>query len=187
MTITITTSGSISEAETEEWRPVPGRENLYGSSLGRIGRKRPSGEWKILRGSRGYKGYWAVHIPGTVCSGRVHLLICAAFHGPKPPPLSQCCHGDGNKDNNRPSNLRWGTQKDNMSDNVRHGVFCGVKNGAARLTEDQVLTIRASDLSCRELAKMFGVSDSAVREVIKGETWKHLPSRRAPDVQHQQS
>lgn len=46
---------------------------------------------------------------------KVHRLVCEAFNGP-PPPGTQCCmHLDEDFRNNRPENLKWGTQKQNLN------------------------------------------------------------------------
>ena len=52
---------------------------------------------------------------------RVHYLVAIAFHGPKPSPLHQVCHIDGNKENNHYDNLKWGSALENAADRERHG------------------------------------------------------------------
>jgi len=46
---------------------------------------------------------------------RVARLVCEAFHGPAPSEKSVCMHLDENSRNNDPSNLQWGTQKENLN------------------------------------------------------------------------
>ncbi len=50
----------------------------------------------------------------------VHRLVLETFIGPCPEGM-EALHGDGNRHNNRRSNLRWGTRKENEADKVRHG------------------------------------------------------------------
>lgn len=45
----------------------------------------------------------------------VHQLVCEAFHGPKPFPEAVVIHIDEDGLNNRPENLKWGTQKENLN------------------------------------------------------------------------
>jgi hypothetical protein len=45
---------------------------------------------------------------------KAHRLICEAFHGPAPHG-SVCMHLDENAANNAPTNLAWGTQKENLN------------------------------------------------------------------------
>lgn len=46
---------------------------------------------------------------------KVARLVCEAFHGPAPADQPVCMHLDENAANNRPDNLAWGTQKENMN------------------------------------------------------------------------
>lgn len=46
---------------------------------------------------------------------KVHQLVCEAFHGPKPFSRAVVIHKDENSLNNKPSNLTWGTQKENLN------------------------------------------------------------------------
>jgi len=46
---------------------------------------------------------------------KVARLVCEAFNGPPPEGLNVCMHLDENSRNNRPTNLRWGTQKENLN------------------------------------------------------------------------
>ncbi|HAM40890.1 MAG TPA: hypothetical protein DCP69_06005 [Candidatus Omnitrophica bacterium] len=45
---------------------------------------------------------------------RVHRLICEAFHGPKPFPDAVVLHEDENPTNNKKTNVKWGTQRENL-------------------------------------------------------------------------
>jgi len=52
---------------------------------------------------------------------RVHQLVCGAYNGPKPSPLHEVRHLDGNRLNNEAANLAWGTRSENALDRQRHG------------------------------------------------------------------
>lgn len=45
---------------------------------------------------------------------KVHRLVCEAFNGP-PDEGQVCMHLDENGGNNKPGNLEWGTQKQNLN------------------------------------------------------------------------
>ncbi len=46
---------------------------------------------------------------------KVHQLVCEAFHGVKPFDRAVVIHRDENALNNKPANLKWGTQKENLN------------------------------------------------------------------------
>ena len=46
---------------------------------------------------------------------KVARLVCEAFHGEAAPDKPVCMHLDENSRNNRPDNLAWGTQKENLN------------------------------------------------------------------------
>lgn len=117
---------SLADNDEEEWRPVPGRPDVRGSSLGRVHRihltetrgakSKPTFGTKVSQktGSGGtytkYVVQWLGH--GLLLVSR---LVAAAFHGPAPFPGAVVLHLDDNSLNNRPSNLKWGTQRENLS------------------------------------------------------------------------
>lgn len=118
----------------ERWLPVVGYEGLYEvsdhgcvRSLDRVTERngRPYHQrGRILKPWRTPPmNYQAVvlYADGRIRRARVHVLVAESFIGPKPHDATMVCHGDGNHDNNHPSNLRWGTQSDNMADMSSHG------------------------------------------------------------------
>jgi hypothetical protein len=58
-----------------------------------------------------YLNYWTRHF-GNI---KVHQAVCEAFHGPAPFETAVVLHLDEDALNNRPDNLKWGTQKENMN------------------------------------------------------------------------
>ena len=115
-----------------EWRAVVGYEGLYEvsdsgavRSLDRIKRNR-WGDYtqrgRILKAATTKDGYPIVALmrDGELKSHRVHVLVLAAFVGPRPDGL-QACHFDGDPSNNRIENLRWDTGSANTLDKIRHG------------------------------------------------------------------
>lgn len=58
-----------------------------------------------------YLGLWTRRFGNM----KAHQLVCEAFHGPKPFDGAVVLHKDENALNNKPSNLRWGTQKENLN------------------------------------------------------------------------
>lgn len=115
------------------WRQHPRLENYEVSNDGRV---RSTGFW--IEKSRGSGTYWkpgriikfGYNEFGYLVAGltikkqmhhvKMHVLVCEAFHGPKPSPEMQVRHLNGDKLDNRPENLCWGTPKENAEDMKRH-------------------------------------------------------------------
>lgn len=87
---------------------------------------------------------------------------------------SENCVGKANCVN--PEHLTPGTEKDNRNDMVRDGtVLIGAKNPSAKLTEAQVLEIRAIvDKTQMEIAEIYNVGRTTIRHILTRETWKHI-------------
>ena len=79
-----------------------------------------------------------------------------------------------------PSHLLPGTDKENHDDMRRAGhMFVprpprGSQHHCAKLTEDQVKFILASDLSGAELGRRLNVSRALISRIRKNKAWKHL-------------
>ena len=173
----------------ERWLPIPGYEGLYeASDMGRIrrlrerrgGTDRPYADGpRIVRphksGKRGVHRYFTVALyqDGRMLRRNVHNLVLIAFVGP-PPPGMEGSHDDGDKDNNRLTNLLYKTHVDNCADKLRHGTqHFGERHAAAKLTTAQVVEIRASDQGLRPLARLYGVSHKAISLIKTGKSRKH--------------
>lgn len=176
----------------EEWRPVVGYEDAYEvSNLGRIRSvdrmvstsNRWGGFTKNIKGKilsqSGRAGYRSVCLSsGSHKTHNVHILVLTSFVGPAPDG-HVCCHGDGNKENNRVDNLRWGTVKENCADTVRHGnSMRGEKNHTARLNTEKVIAIKTlynkTKATHKDLASLFDVHTSTVKDITSGRTWGHV-------------
>lgn len=115
------------------------------------------------------------HLLLSLCGGRsavqIHRFVLECFEGPCPEGM-QCRHLDGDPTNNTLSNLKWGTPKENMRDRDLHGTTArGSRNGNSKLSESDVLAIRASTEGLRPLARKFGVSKTTIVNIRLGRTW----------------
>lgn len=105
---------------SEVWKLIPSTPGLLASSEGRImvapwlsdmtgiqyGGTPTVGQWdghRYIYARRGHKTL------------KVARLVCEAFHGSPPFERAVCMHMDEDSRNNRPSNLAWGTQKENLN------------------------------------------------------------------------
>jgi hypothetical protein len=170
---------------TTEWRTIDAFPAYEASSAGEIRRHLPDrrgrGTGKVIasrRSSLGYRLIGLLNHERKQITVAVHRIIATAFHGPAPTALHEVAHGDGNRENNAASNLRWATRSENLADRRAHGTdFTGERNPAAKLTEDAVREARAmsaSGVSQREIGRRFGVSKVAARHAINGTTWSHV-------------
>lgn len=117
----------------EHWLPVVGYEGHYSvSDQGRVrsehrvtisqkGNRRTIRE-RILLPAPAILGHLNVvlYINQRKTSKYVHHLVMEAFVGPRPSNLD-IRHLNGNAEDNRLSNLAYGTRKENVRDTLRHG------------------------------------------------------------------
>lgn len=166
---------------TEEWRPCPDYPAYAVSSIGRVKRVMPNGNGlnagRILSGYDSGHGYRMVKL--TNSNGHhaltVHRLICRAFHGPPPSGMHQVAHNDGNSRNNRADNLRWATHYENMMDKYIHGTAgIGEKNGRAKLSQSDVLSIIDDDRTHKAIAEHYKCHPHLVYLIKKKKVWTHL-------------
>ena len=134
-----------------------------------------------LKKTIGSNGYYfiALILDGKKKSQSVHVLICRAFFGNKPSHCDCTRHLDGNKLNNIPSNLRWGTYYQNEADKRRHGkIACGEKQGSAKLTESIVLLLRYAIpkglWNEDDAALALNMKPRSIQAIVNGKSWKHL-------------
>lgn len=115
--------------EPEEWRPVPSLPGVIASSWGRVHRvtrdglssrgrpAKPTYGGKV-RMKEGYVALWVtwLNLNGEKkCRRLVSRLVCEAWHGPAPADKPLAMHGNDDPTDNRPSNLSWGSYRDNLS------------------------------------------------------------------------
>jgi hypothetical protein len=137
----------------------------------------PSGSDCLLWiGARaGQMGYGVIGIDGA--NQYVHRVVYQISHGEIPPNLlvrhtcdnPRCCN---------PTHLVLGTHRDNTNDAVVRGrIALGEKTAAAKLTAEEVKTIKArlaSGETHEAIAKDFRVARSSVTRIAIGTTWRHV-------------
>lgn len=105
-----------------------------------------------------------------------HQVVCEATHGARPTPAHEAAHscGNGHLACINPHHLRWATRLENESDKVQHGTSQhGARNHRAKLTPADVAEIRSlvGSASQRRIAQRFGVTQSAVSMIQRGQRW----------------
>jgi len=201
-----TTGGAAApDADAERWEPVEGTGGRYDvSTRGRV-RSRTRGTLTILTGTVQASGYRAVGITRTK-GGRtrtelVHRLVARAFLGEPPSEAhTDVRHLDGDKRNNRVSNLAWGTRSENMLDVVRHrrshlvGAFPPHADPSAKSrpwysgrTTDEGLVqtclrlLDAGEITLRVMGRILDCSEDVAANIAAGRTHRAVvKAKRTP-------
>jgi hypothetical protein len=85
------------------------------------------------------------------------------------------CHSCRNRDCVNPAHLREGTPSENNADRIRDGTDDrGSKSKTSKLTEDQVLAIKADTRSQVVIANEYGVHQTTIGQIKLGRAWGHL-------------
>lgn len=160
---------------TEVWRPIAGYPGYEVSSWGKVKGKRVGVLQSVT--SRGYHFVTLSH-EGVPKVARVARLVAETFLGPQPFEGAHAAHSDGNKDNNRVSNLRWATAHDNQADVTRHGNRTrGSMVFGARLQEDDIPKIRERISNGERypiIAADYSVSTSTISLIKLRRIWDHV-------------
>ena len=130
----------------EQWRPVPGFPHYEASSLGRVrsldrmvqsGRGAPGvlaqRMGKVLKSIPTKRGYLSVKLvrDGLVTTFGVHQVVAMAFHG-LPPAGHVVDHVNTDKTDNRPGNLEYVTNGENVKRQYRTGLLTNRAGGVGR-------------------------------------------------------
>jgi hypothetical protein len=178
----------------EEWADITGYEKIYAvSTFGRV-RSYSRLVWqpqmsryakrkeRILKQKKCSDGYLAVtlSVDKEKKHTGVHRLVALMFvENPKDKP--EVNHLLGDKKQNRPEKLGWVTDRENCIHAIKFGLdsVIGERNGRSKLTEKDVLNIRAVFKNLKKggkmaLAKKYNILPTTLRKIAVGELWKHL-------------
>lgn len=167
----------------ERWLPVVGHEDRYEvSDNGRVRSLRAKYRLraipKILTPGTDRYGYRFVNLavaPHRYTSQRVHVLVLAAFVGPRPTETHMSAHADADRGNNVLINLRWATQAENEADKIPLGLKIeGSKHYAAKLSEADIPVIldRLKAETQQQVAASYGVGRQTISQIARGISWK---------------
>jgi len=177
----------------EEWRPVDGFPYLEVSSVGRVrrlerilevaprnekgkslGNFRKRIEGGVVKQQVLQNGYFAVDV---VYSGKkhrflAHRLVAFAFV----PGHFECAtvdHIDGDRLNNRASNLQWVSRQENtrLQNAAGRGVPKGERHPGAKLKDSDVpiiIRLRQEGMSLNAIGRQFGVSGPLIHKITTG-------------------
>lgn len=162
----------------EEWKDIQGFRDLYQiSNLGRVRRKDTLKVLKPLTLSKGYKGIRLYINNIKAKTQKIHRLV-ATYYIDNPLNLSQVNHKDGNKSNNRVENLEWCSNDYNMNHAVVNALILkGEKRTSSKCTESSLYYLQPLidyGFTIKQLSIVFNMSKNAMKEIIRGNTYKHL-------------
>lgn len=192
---------------SEQWLSIFGFSDYAVSNLGRIRRIVPDSRGRTMRilkpctaGRYAQVTLYKNRIPFIVC---VHRAVCVAFRGLPPSTKHHAAHSDGNRSNNKSSNLRWKTPSENEADKVLHGtsrlgkpsaikperMARGHRHGrhtmpertargeriwTSKLTAAKVVAIRKDMRSRKAIAEGYGITVTMVGYIQRRLSWAHV-------------
>lgn len=161
------------------WKWVVGQEGLFEISdigevrsykgIGRIPKQMASHHpIKPCKDGRGYFNF-TIREGGRNKVLPIHIEVAKAFIL-NPNNYKLVRHLNDDKEDNRVSNLAWGTHSDNMKDAIRNGKNPTKNN----FGEGLILFLYSSERSCKSLAARYSVSPSMISKIKNGRSYGHL-------------
>jgi hypothetical protein len=169
---------------TVRWAEVVGFPGYWVGTNGEVwsqwtfGRYPKIGKWHQLKVRITRAGYRRVSFHRNIKRFCCRLVL-EAFVGPCPTGMGACHDPDYCTTNDDLSNLKWGTQKQNMADCAKHGrIPRGQRRPNTKLTEEAVRSIRQEHASGTvtyvDLGRKYGVHPTTIRHVVIRKEWKHV-------------
>lgn len=169
----------------EEWRPIKGFPAYQVSNLGRVQSFKRNGLFgTVLKPSTAnHAGRQIVTIyrEAKPHYRLVSRLVCQAFHGDPPTPMHEAAHLNEICTDDRAENLQWQTKEENVATRIPSR---GSGHYAAKTTESVVVEIRRLHAEKKTLnrhygaipalAKQFGLTASAVEDIVRRRKWRHI-------------
>lgn len=174
------------ETNSNVIRPIPSLRGYSASTLGNIyGRHGECLSQQIVKGHNFVK----VEDEAGRRSRRVSHLVLEAFHGKPSGSAAVARYLDGNRQNNRLSNLAWGTRSDVAQASMRNGTHPCLRRGeqhlSAKLSDADVgniVALKGSSLPTRTIAECFGVTPSRIRQLWHAGRGSSTPTGGAPEI-----
>ena len=176
----------------EIWKGLKDFPNYEVSNMGRVrsvvhtdrfGRKQGGHIIKSHFDGRGNYVHVGLMKNGKVIFRNVHRLVAIAFIE-NPHNYPEVNHKDEDKTNNAVNNLEWCTHKYNNNYMNKKGSARGVKNPMNKITQETVDFIKKNHKHCggsirgKDLAKMFGISQTHISFIVHGRRWNYGNSNR---------
>ena len=152
-------------------KPIPGHLGFYVNDNGDIIGKRG----KILKGHVDRCGYKEVLFSenGRTKNYLAHRLVLSAFSPIENMNEYDVNHKNGNKLDNRPSNLEWATRSENVKHSYKNGLQSKVTNphGTFKVLSEndvqRIFKLHNKGLLNREIAEIIGCSRELISRKIR--------------------
>lgn len=156
--------------EIKDYYTITSEGKVYSDNSGLMKtRNKPGTEYQIINFST---------IDGKKKTFRLHRLVMLAFEPIKDSKNLEVNHKDGNKLNNKLSNLEWCT----ASENQRHAFNTGLQKARkgkssnfSKLNENDIKTIfelRKNGLTQQQIANIVGCTRSNISYILNKKTWQ---------------
>lgn len=162
-----------SEKQREEWREVKNRDYEV-SSLGQVRRKSSGRTIKPQENAYGYLMVGIYEDKATCKRKYIHRLVAEAFlDGYFDGAVVD--HIDGNTKNNRPENLRWVTQKQNIWDSYKRGKQRREPRPVKQILNGKIIAEYPSVTEAFEQTRIRHISETACgkRRTAGGYQWEY--------------
>lgn len=136
-------------------------------------------EPRVRLATKNHHGYYQMSmvIDGNAVTRTMQRIVLEAFRGKRPAGLVGA-HADGDRSNNRISNLAWITQHKNILHKQIHGTQTkGETHSQCKLNDDKVRRIRLlreRGWTLQRLSDEFGVTVPNIGYICRRQTWTHL-------------
>lgn len=168
-------------------RPVAGLPGYTVTAIGTVFSHVKRGRPRKLSTQPHHHGHARVQlrVDGKPRSFFVHVLVALVWIGPPPFEGALVLHRDGCASNNRSTNLRYGTQLENLADMREHGTLLrGERIANAKLTAalvEEARARKAAGTATRALARDYQVSPTTMARALDGRTWSSAAPSPAVD------
>lgn len=169
----------------EEWKDIKGYEGCYQvSNTGKIKSFKHDKNGRILSPKPNGQYHQINLCKNGKCSKiYIHRLVAIHFIL-NPENKSEVNHIDGNKINNKASNLEWVTSSENSLHALEIGLAIpprGESSGSSKLTNNEALSIyflsRTGKFTLNEIGSLFDISFQTVSAIKTGERWRHVTEK----------
>jgi hypothetical protein len=157
------------------WKDIPNFENYQAHPDGEIRNKTTK---RIFTTECKKHRYISLNINGT--SIAKHRLIALTFHN-NPTNLEQVNHKDGNKRNNKASNLEWISPSDNIKDSIKRGKIKPIKNARQTCIKIEFKNGNINQFnSIAEASKTLSINRHCILYALKGDGGFYYGSKTGP-------